>query len=61
TALEGGGAVFSVGSISYTAALSHNRYDNNIARLTGNVLRRFLKPEALLVAPEDAASEVQKE
>ena len=60
TALEGGGAVFSVGSIAYTASLSHNRYDNNIARLTGNVLRRFLKSEALLASPEDVGSQVQE-
>jgi N,N-dimethylformamidase len=37
-----GGAVFSVGSIAYSSALSHNGYENNIARLTGNVLKRFL-------------------
>lgn len=45
--LPGGGGVFSVGSIAYTGSLSHNRYDNNVARLTGNVLKRFLHPEAL--------------
>ncbi|KAB7632897.1 LamG domain-containing protein [Verminephrobacter eiseniae] len=37
-----GGAVFSVGSIAYAGALSHNGYANNISRLTENVLRRFL-------------------
>jgi N,N-dimethylformamidase len=37
-----GGAVFATGSISYVLSLSHNRYDNNISRITGNVLRRFL-------------------
>ncbi len=37
-----GGAVFSTGSISYAGALSTNNYDNDIARLTGNVLRRFI-------------------
>jgi len=47
TPLEGGGAVFSVGSIAWTGALSHNGYDNSIARLTGNVLHRFLSEEAL--------------
>lgn len=40
-----GGAVFSAGSIAYAGALSHNGYDNNIARLTENVLRRFLDSE----------------
>lgn len=39
-----GGAVFSVGSIAYSSALSHNGYVNNISRLTENVLRRFLDP-----------------
>ena len=37
-----GGAVFSVGSIAYSSALSHNGYQNNISRLTKNVLMRFL-------------------
>ncbi|HTJ92510.1 MAG TPA: N,N-dimethylformamidase beta subunit family domain-containing protein [Pararobbsia sp.] len=37
-----GGAVFSTGSIAYCGALSHNGYDNAIARLTRNVLHRFL-------------------
>lgn len=37
-----GGAVFSTGSIAWAASLCHQRYDNNVARVTGNVLRRFL-------------------
>jgi N,N-dimethylformamidase len=40
----GGGAVFSVGSIAYPGALGWNSFDNNIARLTINVLRRFADP-----------------
>jgi N,N-dimethylformamidase len=40
-----GGAVFSVGSIAWSASLPHNDFDNNIARITENVLRRFLDPE----------------
>jgi N,N-dimethylformamidase len=39
-----GGAVFSVGSISWSASLSHNGFDNNVARVTKNVLQRFIKP-----------------
>ncbi len=38
----GGGGVFSVGSISWAGSLSHNNYDNNISRITGNVVHRFL-------------------
>ncbi len=37
----GGGAVFSVGSIAWCACLSADGYDNTVARVTGNVLRRF--------------------
>ena len=39
-----GGAVFSTGSISFAGALSINDYKNDIARLTGNVLTRFIDP-----------------
>ena len=40
----GGGAVFSVGSISWFGALARNGYDNDIAAVTANVLRRFADP-----------------
>ena len=40
----GGGAVFSVGSIAYALGLAHDNYENNAARVAGNVLRRFLGP-----------------
>lgn len=36
-----GGAVFSVGSISFAGALATDDYDNDIARIAGNVLARF--------------------
>ncbi|NIL90821.1 N,N-dimethylformamidase beta subunit [Rhodococcus fascians] len=36
------GAVFSFSSISWAAGLSYNDYDNNVARLTRNVLDGFL-------------------
>ncbi|MGE3541981.1 MAG: N,N-dimethylformamidase beta subunit family domain-containing protein [Candidatus Tectimicrobiota bacterium] len=42
--MPNGGAVFSTSSIAWAAALSHNNYDNNVSRLTENVLRRFLDP-----------------
>jgi N,N-dimethylformamidase len=42
-----GGAVFSTGSITWAASLCHNGYDNNVARITGNVLRRFIDPGPL--------------
>jgi len=40
----GGGAVFSVGSISWFGALARDAYDNDVARITTNVLERFLDP-----------------
>jgi N,N-dimethylformamidase len=40
-----GGAVFSVGSIAWCGSLSHNDYENNVSRITANVLRRFADPE----------------
>ncbi len=43
-AVSGGGAIFSVGSMTWIAALDHNGYDNDVARITGNVIRRFLDP-----------------
>jgi N,N-dimethylformamidase len=39
----GGGAVFSVGSIAWGASLPHNSYDNNVSRISANVVRRFLE------------------
>lgn len=41
---SGGGAVFNVGSIAWPGSLSHNSYDNNVSRITANVLGRFVEP-----------------
>jgi N,N-dimethylformamidase len=54
TASTSGAAVFSAGSVTWTGSLSHGGYDNNVARITGNVLRRFLDVpagEPVLPAP----------
>jgi len=40
-----GGAVFATGSIAWAGALSHAGYENHIARITENVLRRFCNGE----------------
>jgi N,N-dimethylformamidase len=37
-----GGAVFSVGAITWCASLAHNNHVNNVSRVTENVLRRFV-------------------
>ena len=39
-----GGAVFSSSSISWAGSLSHKGYDNNVSKITENVLKRFLDP-----------------
>jgi N,N-dimethylformamidase len=40
-----GGAVFSASAISWSGSLSWNDYENNVARISENVLRGFLRPE----------------
>jgi N,N-dimethylformamidase len=42
-----GGALFCTSSIAWCGSLSHNNYDNNISRITANVLDRFLKQAPL--------------
>ena len=41
---QNGGAVFSVGSISWFGALARENYSNDVARITANVIRRFIDP-----------------
>jgi N,N-dimethylformamidase len=41
------GAVFSTSSISWCGSLSHDGYDNNVSRITTNVLRAFANEERL--------------
>ena len=41
------GAVFSVGSICWCGSLSHNNYDNNVSRVTENVLTAFANSDKL--------------
>lgn len=40
---ECGGAVFSVGSISWSASLAFNNRDNNVSRITKNVISHFTR------------------
>ena len=48
---DGGGAVFSTGSIAWAGAIAWNGYDNEIARLTSNALRRFDDPAPFILPP----------
>ncbi len=40
-----GGAVWSSSSIAWAGSLSHNKYLNNVSRITNNVLKRFVDPK----------------
>ncbi len=44
---ENGGGVFAVGSIAWAGSMAWNNYENHVARITENVLRRFLDPAPL--------------
>lgn len=48
----GGGAVFSTGSIAYAGSLAWNGFDNNLFRLTTNVLNRFKNATRFPMPPE---------
>ena len=60
---EGGGAVFSTGSMTWIGSLSHNEYDNNVERITSNVLQRFTLEEAFvppLIGPTPPRESLQE-
>ncbi|MFI0366899.1 N,N-dimethylformamidase beta subunit family domain-containing protein [Actinomadura sp. 1N219] len=46
-----GGAVFSTGSMAWCTALGVDGYANPVAKVTGNVLHRFLDPAPLIQEP----------
>jgi N,N-dimethylformamidase len=48
-----GGAVFSTGSITWGASLGHDDFDNNVSRITENVLRRFLEETPFEYPPDE--------
>lgn len=51
-----GGAVFSTGSIAWSCSLFYDNYNNNVSRITQNVLDRFLEPAPFIVPSlEDVA------
>jgi N,N-dimethylformamidase len=46
--VDADGWVFSVGSITYAGALAWNGCDNDLSRLTANVLRAFASRKPVL-------------
>lgn len=55
--VDGGGAVFSTGSIAWSSVLAFRNFDNSVARLTTNVLNRFLDPTPFIVPDVDLPTE----
>ena len=53
----GGGAVWSTGSIAWATSLGPNGFENNVSRITENVLRRFLDPRPFGRSGEGGISE----
>ena len=51
-----GGAVFSASSISWFGALAYNDFDNTVARVTENVLRRFESDQPFPTPPRQPSS-----
>ena len=49
---QAGSAVFSAGSIGWAASLAHENYQNDVARITANVLNRFLDPRPFEIPSE---------
>jgi N,N-dimethylformamidase len=45
TSNAAGGAIFSASSMGWALALQTNGGDNDVARITSNVIERFLSPE----------------
>ena len=54
-----GGAAFSTSSIAWSGSLSYNDYDNDVSRITENVLRRFAADEPIPWPSSTAPSGVQ--
>ncbi|WP_158817185.1 LamG domain-containing protein [Methylocapsa sp. S129] len=46
-----GGALFCTSSIAWCGSLSHNHYDNNVSRITLNVLKRFMEEAPFPTGP----------
>ncbi len=56
-----GGAVFSSSSISWNGSLNEQDRQNDVARITGNVIRRFLDPTPFPPLSGDSLHDVEKQ
>jgi len=55
-----GGAMFSTGSITWIGSALENNFDNDVARITGNVIRRFLDPKPFPGIPATDIDDVDR-
>jgi N,N-dimethylformamidase len=57
---DNGGAVFSTGSITWMSSTLDNQYDNDVAKITRNVIDRFLDPTPFPPVTGPAIHEVER-
>ena len=55
-----GGAMFSTGSITWMSSSLENGFDNDVAKITLNVVKRFLDPSPFSVAPQEELLDVRR-
>ncbi|RLJ18480.1 hypothetical protein DJ030_01720 [bacterium endosymbiont of Escarpia laminata] len=55
-----GGAMFSTGSITWLGSLLENNFDNDVARITGNVIQRFLDAKPFPAIPKADIDDVDR-
>jgi N,N-dimethylformamidase len=55
-----GGAMFSTGSIAWISSTLANNFDNDVARITDNVIRRFLDPTPFPPVPVAEVDDVDR-
>ena len=55
-----GGAMFSTGSITWMSSTPENHYENDVARITLNVIKRFLDPKPFPPVDVDEVSDVYR-
>ncbi len=55
-----GGATFSTGSITWMSSTLENGFDNDVAKITLNVVNRFLDPAPFSTAPQEDLLDVRR-
>jgi len=55
-----GGAMFSTGSITWMSSTPENNFDNDVARITLNVINRFMDPTPFPAIAEEEVDDVDR-